>query len=370
MKQLAHVRRAPVRAFVGLTVILAIGPPAAIFRSVVWAQGAAHDETGALTATAGEAAGKTPLEKQFAGTSVELDTYVGTGTFYRRYSDPYVSNGLYIKPIYHLATKRDLTLNARLYIEVEYTQPDNREARRYYPLDPWLWLAAKNLYTEPRTRIRFGGQARLVLPLSYESRYQHLLAGVGLGLNATRESEFGRPDAKGKRWGLSLVLAVVGVKNINTSVLRGNGPGDTTGCMAAPPATTQANAAEPGAAASDRCGGPLNTNVSVLSAAGVALARGRWNAAATMFLINSFRYTAPADAFTSTSKPLGREDVTWGILALGYELRPHLSLGVGLSSQQPALDTRYRYPRFPFFDFTGNNANNYTQFFASIAGTI
>ena len=95
MKQLAFGRPSPFRALVGLMIALAIGPPAAIFGSVVWAQGAAHDETGALTATATEATGKTPIEKQFAGTSAELDTYVGTGTFYRRYSDPYVSNGLY-----------------------------------------------------------------------------------------------------------------------------------------------------------------------------------------------------------------------------------------------------------------------------------
>jgi hypothetical protein len=370
VKQLAFGRPSSLRALVGLMIALAIGPPAAIFGSVVWAQGAAHDETGALTATATEAAGKAPIEKQFAGTSAELDTYVGTGTFYRRYSDPYVSNGLYLKPIYHLPTKRDLTLNARLYIEVEYTSPDNPQARRFYPLDPWLWLAAKNLYTEPRSRIRFGGQLRLVLPVSYESRYQHLLAGVGVGLNATREAELGRPDAKGKRWGVTVSLGVVVVKNINSSVLRGNGPGDTTGCMNAPPATTEANAAEPGAASSDRCGGPLNNSLSLLSAGSLAVTRGHWNAGAVLYVINNFRYTAPTDAFSSTNTPLGREDVSWGILTLGYEIRPHLGVNVGISSQQPALDARYRYPRFPFFDFTGTNANNYTQAFVAIGGTL
>lgn len=370
MKQLAFVRRSPCRALVGLTVALAIGPPAAIFGSVVWAQGAAHDETGALTATPTEAAGKTPLEKQFAGTYVEFDTFLGSGTFYRHYSDPYISNALYLKPVYHLSTRRDLTLNARLYVEVEYTQPDNPQARRFYPLDPWFWLAAKNLYTEPRSRIRFGGQVRMVLPLSYESRYQHLLTGVGLGANATRESEFGRPDAKGKRWGLSVTLAFVGVKNFNTSVLRGTGPGDTNGCMNAPPATTEANAAEPGAASSDRCGGPLNTSVSLLSAGSVNITRGRWAAGATLYVINNIRYTAPVDAFAATNTPLGREDLTWGILTLAYEIRPHVSVAVGLSSQQPALDARYRYLRFPFFDFSGTNANNYSQAFASIVGTI
>jgi hypothetical protein len=48
-----------------------------------------------------------------------------------------------------------------------------------------------------------------------------------------------------------------------------------------------------------------------------------------------------------------------------------LSLSVGISSQQPALDARYRYPRFPFFDLSGGaNAYNYTQFFLALDGTI
>jgi hypothetical protein len=362
VKQLAFV--------IGLTIALGIGQPAGIFRSVVWAQGAAHDEAGGgLTAVPVETP-KTPLEKRFAGTYAEFSTFVGSGTFYGHYSDPYVSNALYLKPVYHLQTKRDLTLNARLYVEVEYTQPDNPEARRFYPLDPWFWLAAKNLYTEPRSRIRFGAQARMVLPLSYESRYQHLLAGVGLGGTATRESELGRPDSQGKRWGLALSLGVVFSKSFNSSVLRGNGPGDTNGCMSGPPATTEANAAEPGVANSDRCGGPLNTSFSVLTAAGVTLTRSRWSAGASLYLINNFRYTAPADAFSSTNTPLGREDVTWGILSLGYEVRPHLGVAIGISSQQPALDARYRYPRFPFFDFSGTNADNFTQVFASLNGSI
>ena len=273
MKQLAFVRPSPFPALVGLMIALAIGPPAAIFGSVVWAQGAAHDETGALTATATEAAGKTPIEKQFAGTSAELSTFVGSGTFYRRYSDPYVSNALYLKPIYHLPTRRDLTLNARLYIEVEYTSPDNPQARRFYPLDPWLWLAAKNLYTEPRSRIRFGGQPRLVLPLSYESRYQHLLAGVGLGLNATREIGVRPPRRQGQALGRHAVARRRGREEHQHQRAARERPRRHDRLHDAPPATTEANAAEPGAASSDRCGGPLNTSFSLLSAGSLARSR-------------------------------------------------------------------------------------------------
>ena len=91
---------------------------------------------------------------------------------------------------------------------------------------------------------------------------------------------------------------------------------------------------------------------------------------ATAILINQFRYTAPADAFAATDVPLGRDDSTWGILAVGYEIRPHLGVAAGVSSLQPALDSRYRYPRFPFFDFAGTNANNFTQVFVNVNGTL
>jgi hypothetical protein len=38
---------------------------------------------------------------------------------------------------------------------------------------------------------------------------------------------------------------------------------------------------------------------------------------------------------------------------------------------QPALDSRYRHPRFPFFDLSGGaNANNYTQVFFALDGVL
>jgi hypothetical protein len=66
----------------------------------------------------------------------------------------------------------------------------------------------------------------------------------------------------------------------------------------------------------------------------------------------------------------GRQDMTWGIVGLTRELRPHLSLTAGISSLQPALDSRYRYPRFPFWDFSGANFYNYSQVFVSLSGSL
>jgi hypothetical protein len=338
------------------------------------AQDTAGDQTGAVTVTP-VAPAKSWFQKKLAGSFVALGTYVGTGTFYvSGYRNPFLSNVLFLRPIYQLGTKYNLTLNGRFYLEEEYTQPDNVQARRLNPFDAWLWLAAKNLYTEPRSKIRIGGTARLVLPTSYESRYAHLIGGVTAGGSATRPFEFGAPDARGKRWELALTLGTLFTKNLHTSVLRGNGPGDSTGCLASSSLPAGASASGsggvPAGAGSDRCGGPLNTSFELMTTGAGALKRGRFDLSVSLSIINQFRYSAPVDAFSATDTPLGREDRTWGIVSLGYEITPHLGVVAGVASLQPALDARYRYPRFPFFDFSGANANNFTQFFVQVSGTL
>ena len=125
-------------------------------------------------------------------------------------------------------------------------------------------------------------------------------------------------------------------KSLHSSVLRGNGPGDSTGCLASGSAPVVTDAAAPTTASSDRCGGPLNTSFSVMTSGGAVLTRGRWSAAMTLIVVNAFRYTAPVDAFAPTDVPLGRDDFTWGILALGYDIRPHL----GVSARRVQLHSR------------------------------
>ena len=102
------------------------------------------------------------------------------------------------------------------------------------------------------------------------------------------------------------------------------------------------------------------------------LARGKLSLAMTLLIQNSFNYAFPEDALApGAAVPTGRTDTTWGIISLGYQYRPHVGFSLGVSSLQPALDSRYRYPRFPFFDLSGGaNFNNYTQFFLSVNGTL
>lgn len=308
------------------------------------------------------------------GSIAELSTYIGSGTFYASGEfNRYGALALYLRPTYDLGTRFKLSVNARLFLVHELTQPDNPSADRFYPYDPWVWLAAQNLHTFERTKIRIGGTFRTIWPLSPESRYQHMLVGVGAGPNVNRRFEWGGGGDPTKQWSLTLTGGVIFTKYLQTSRFRGDFPGDTSGCTApSTPPSGGASGGAPSASDADRCGGPANTNYAIQNAFVSSLGRGPWSLGVTLFIINSFKYGFPQDAFSpENGVNVGRTDSTWGIISLGYQIRPHLGVAAGLSSLQPALDARYRYPRFPFFDLSGGlNANNFTQLFLSVNGTL
>ncbi len=314
--------------------------------------------------------------QKFTGSALELSTYAGTGTFYASgYHDPYVSIAAFARPTYDLGTRYSLSLNARLYVEEELTEPDNPEGRHFYPYDPWLWLSAQNLHTFARTKIRLGAILRTIVPLSYESRYQHLLFGLGAGLNLNRPFELGHAADKSRQWTLTVTYVFIFYKFFHSSDFRGSGPADTSGCRAPDSAAlggATASGGEPSVSATDRCGGPVNPDFSFVNGFVAALARGKWSLATTLLIVNTFDYAVATDAYTSVNAIYrGRNDTTWGIVAAGYQLRPRVGVSVGISSQQPALDTRQQNLRFPFFDLSGGaTANNYTQFFVSLNGTL
>jgi hypothetical protein len=353
---------APAAAFV---VFLALALPGS-----AWGQSSLQEVTKTpTTLTSG-------WQSKLQGSVLDASTYIGSGSFYATgYRNPYASIALFARPTYQLGTRYKLSLNARIFLEEELTSPDSPTAQRFYPYDPWVWLAAGNLHTFERSKIRVGGVLRTILPLSPESRYQHMLFGAGAGLNVNRAFEFGAVNDEARKWTLALTYGTVFVKYVQTSNFRGNGPGDSSGCSAPGSASTGGAAAaggEPGASDADRCGGPANTNFAMSHAFIAALSRGVWSFSATLLVSNTFKYAFPDDALTADNAALrGRSDSTWGILSASYQWRKHLGFSVGVSSLQPALDSRYRYPRFPFFDLSGGlNYNNFTQLFASVNGSL
>lgn len=311
--------------------------------------------------------------KKMAGSSVEISSYVGSGTFYTSgYRDPYVSTAIFARPTYDLGTRFKLSANARLYVEQEFTQSDLPNGRGFNPYDIWLWLSAKELHTFEAPKIRLGGVARVVVPISYENRYSHMLTGLAGGLSLNRTFEFGHDPIPERRWNLATSLAGVFTKYFYTSDLRGNHPGDSSGCRPFLAAGFAAGSSgSPAASESDRCGGPVNTNFSVTTSGTVALSKGKWSLATILVIANSFKFRVAADpAANITESDIGRADSTWGIVSLGYSFTDHVGASIGLSSFQPALDSQFKNLRFPFFDTSGANANNYTQGFVSLSGTL
>jgi hypothetical protein len=352
--------------FVGLTT-LSVARTAA-------AQGALRDTSGTVTVTAPQDQTKTTLLQRFAGSTAEITTYIGSGSFYTSgYRDPYVANAFYVRPQYDLGTRYKLSLAGRVYVEEEYTTPDTPNGRRFNPLDSFIYLNAKNIYTMPRAKVRFFGGVRASIPLSYESRYAHLITSLGISGGASRAWELGRPNAQGKRWNLSLTWGEGFSKAIRTSDIRGSGPGDTANCRTSGPFGFVGG---PGAAEDDRCGGPLSTSFAITSSLAAALARGRYSLSISLIVLNEFKYTIDQGTFNMLPLPTqyevatGRVDNTWGVISFGYDINDHFALSVGLASLQPALDSTYQHLRFPFFDFYGANANNYTQVLVGVSGTL
>jgi hypothetical protein len=277
---------------------------------------------------------------------------------------------LFALPRYDLGTRYKLGLRGRFILDQELTRPDDPNGTRFHALDPWIWLAADDLKTFERTKVKIGGTFRTIWPVAPESRYRHDVVTVGLGPNVSREFLFGDVNDEARKWTLRVSYSFLASKAFQTSKFRGSGPGDSTGCLApAGPAGSTGGGAT--GSSSDTCGGPLNTNYSFMNGFASSLARGKLSMSVTLSIFNDFKYAFPADALLpDNAVPQGRQDFTWGIVAASYKVRPHVTVSVGISSYQPALDSRYRYPRFPFWDFYGANANNFSQIFVAVGGSL
>ncbi len=344
-----------------------IGTLLLIASSTAYGQGAVKDNAG----TVGAAAVKKQswFQEKFAGSFVETGLYVGSGSFYASgYRNPYASGSLYVRPRFNLGTKVALSLNARIFQLLEFTQPDEPTARRWIPLDTWIWLSAGNLYTEKHSRIRLSGQFRVVIPSSYESIYSNLALGMALGFSLSRSFKLPRDV------GISLSVGSVFTKNFHTQIFRGSGPNDTTGCrgLSNPSVAGQAALGELASVAdTDTCGGTLNTSFSVVSSGSLGVSWKKLSFGVTLLVINAFRYAFPKDQLTSVNAvPRGQADTTWGLISVGYDVNDHFNLALGLSSAQPARTADQKGYRFPFFDFQSGSYSNNTQVFVSASGTL
>jgi len=311
--------------------------------------------------------------KKMAGSSVEVGNYIGSGSFYTSgYRDPYVSTSIYIRPNLDLGTRFKLALSARFYFENEWTLPDNPVGRHFYPYDGWLSLVARELKRWSPAKLTLGGTVRFTVPISYESRYANLWTAATAGLSLGGELTFGHNPVPEKQFKFTFALIGQFTKYVHSVDIRGNAGGASSGCRPVNVGSVASGTEGPATAESDRCGGPYDPDFGFRSAGVLGLARGKWSLGMTLLIDNTFLYyVSPDDGLTSPNAVnRGREDSTWGIVGLTYAINDHFAANAGVSSQQPALNSRLTAVRFPFFDFSGANANNFTQAFVSLTGSL
>jgi hypothetical protein len=343
------------------------------------AAGGALADSGASTgteATVVEADGG-ELWKKFKGSTADFSTAVGSGSFYgsrgvfdtEGYSNPYVASTLTLRPSYVLSKARKLSLKSRFIFMEELSVPDDDTGRRFFYYDPWFWLSAGNLYTDSQTDLKLTGFARVVLPLSPESRYANRVFGTALGVGLSRSFDLPSEVELSLSWSGSFA------KNWDTKAYRGKGPDDEDGCRAGV-AYRQAGKSfnhgqEPTTSDSDHCGGRHNTSFSFTNSLTASVSYQKFSFDLGFTVVNAFKYSFPEDEKTAAHAVSdGQSDTTAGDLSARYALSDRLGISFGLSSEQPALNSRTTGLRFPFFDFAGTGANNFTTLSLGLDGTL
>ena len=93
------------------------------------------------------------------------------------------------------------------------TSPDTANGRRFYPYDPWFWLAADNLHTFERSKMRIGGDgaddpsALLREPLPAHDRRRS-----ARGRTSTASSSSAQVNDEKRKWTLKLTYALIALQ--------------------------------------------------------------------------------------------------------------------------------------------------------------
>lgn len=284
--------------------------------------------------------------------SVDLDHYLGMGTFVNADYYSYFAGGVSIGARLNFNVKGvRLAASARAALNWEYTQPDTENARRIAPFDTRLGLSAPVLFREKFTGIAFTPSVGLTIPTSPASWQAGLITAVSLGLGAFRS--FGRFD----------LFANGGFgKNFQTSTI--NGVRSTTRTDA------QGNSlclSRPGEAYCAVVGNNTNFSVSISGGVNFHVTDEFWIIGSYQFL-KAWRYSLPVDEFTpktidsngaTVADAVGVADRYTAYIGMSYQLDAHYSLALGLFTLAVPKTEDNKAFRFPLWP--NNQADNVTS---------
>jgi long-subunit fatty acid transport protein len=293
--------------------------------------------------------------------SIALSTIVGEATFVanRDTNDAVVAQSVSLGPSYRLTDHVSVGLGWSL--GWEYTTPDGPPGapvnRRYSPSDISGSISHSDLWSDHRSGLRLSGSIRAIAPTSFESRQNHTIT------NVTVSPSLSRAFLKDR---LTLSYGFGFTKYFPAQATRG-----FVGC-ADDPSFLHPPGQEQPSTDSQRCGGGgMNTNFSISNSLGGSYKfTDKLSGSIGIGLSRAWKFT-PDGPVGSSGEPglTGGLWQTTGDLSMSYAINDTYSVSGGVSSGQPALDSRQSRPRFPLFDFE-TPANGFTTFGVTLSGRI
>ena len=289
------------------------------------------------------------------GGLVIADSTLGFGTFVSSQTadDPFVAGTLSLRPSFRIdEIPGGAILYLRQDLQYEFTDPNNGTGRRFDYADPMFWLIAPSLLREPATGVQLGAEARLFVPLSYESRQADKIGATTLGLRLQRPFGAFLPQLR--------LLATKHFYARPAPVFdREDYEGDdlvSRHCTA------------------DACGGGAYLPSWSLTTYGALtwLFDERWNSTFVLQYASGWRHASPDDEFTSPNAQPGAArtaDTVSAGLDLTFQYDERFSFSAGLTTTQPVRTADNASFRFPLLDVE-TPANNYSGFYFDVIASF
>jgi len=290
------------------------------------------------------------------GGLVIADTTVGFGTFVSSTSsdDPFVAESLSLRPSLRIdEIPGGAVLYLRQDLQYEFTDPDNATGRRFDYADPMFWLVAPALWRERNTGVVAGAEARLFVPLSYESRQVDKIGATTLGVRLQRPAGAFLPQVRflATKHFYVRPAPVFDQEDYEGGDLRSRHCSDEAACG----------------------GGAYLINWS-LSAWGALtwFFHERWNTTFQLQYSGGWRYASPDDELTSPQAQAGAAraaDTVTAALDLSFQYTERIGFSAGLATTQPVLRADNAAFRFPLVDVE-TPANNYSGLYFDVIASF
>lgn len=291
--------------------------------------------------------------------SIDLDHWLGTGTFVNSAYYSYLSGNLIFSPSYGFTLfGKKLMASGFTRVGLEYTRPDNETGRRVSWMDLAASLRAPAIYKIPVVGVSVSPGIGYTMPITMESWSANSYGSISASVGLSRKFF----EKLGLRYGISAGKALWGRSFSGISA------------RAADNRDAQGNRIFLCRAADTYCAvAGNNSDYLLINSLGADYQiTEKWSASLGWMLRSTWRAAAAStpDQFTpqavdSNGNPVarsgdGRSDLEVGTIGVAYAINDMFSLSAGVATFAPPKTNDNKAFRFPFFDFIGPADNNTT----------